>query len=319
VGRFLWPSLIIAAVVLGLVVSASGTQTRNRIEYMSGVSDSATELAKGAEALSQITEQLHLISRVDFEAVIAGIQEDLSATAEFIAEEPPDSSLLPVRSLYRQAVNAWTRGVEGFSEAALLAADRPNDPTALDLMAAALAELRTGDGVYAELLVEMEREDMPSTLTPLPEVIMQPEEGGLVALSLDYVSAARSELNSLGLRPGLGISQIVSDPEWDVDANGQVALPSTETLTFSVVMTNTGNIASTPQELVLTMLGGPDPVSLSQEVPTLQPGRQITLLFEPVVVAPGGIYEVSAEIESIAEDLDIEDNRIAVQFTVNEG
>jgi hypothetical protein len=84
-------------------------------------------------------------------------------------------------------------------------------------------------------------------------------------------------------------------------------------------MTNTGNIASTPQPLLLTLVGGPEPVSLTQEVPTLQPGRQITLLFEPLAVVPGGIYEVSAEIETIAEDLVIDDNRIRIQFTVNEG
>ena len=148
---------------------------------------------------------------------------------------------------------------------------------------------------------------------------MMPGEGELVPLSLDYVAAARSELNTLGLRPGLGISQIVAEPEWEVDATEQVALPPTETVSFSVVMTNTGNIDSAPQPLLLSLLGGPEPISLTKEVPTLQPGRQITLVFEPLTVVPGGIYEVSAEIETIAEDLVIEDNRVRIQFTVNGG
>jgi hypothetical protein len=70
---------------------------------------------------------------------------------------------------------------------------------------------------------------------------------------------------------------------------------------------------------MLSLLGGPEAINLSQEVPTLQPGRQVTLVFEPLTVVPGGIYEVSAEIETIAEDLVIEDNRVRVQFTVNGG
>ncbi|MCI0677902.1 MAG: hypothetical protein L0Z63_02520 [Actinobacteria bacterium] len=317
--RFLWPILLIVAVTLGLVVSGAGTQTRNRIAYLSRVGDQTTELAKGAEALRQLTGELHLISRVDFETVVGGVREDLAVSAELAAEDVPDLGLVPIRALFRQSVSAWTRGLEGYAESVLGAADRPNDPTPIDQMAASLAELRAGDAIYAELLVEMAREDVPDGLAPFPEVVMTPEEGGLVGLALDYMEAARSELNSLGLRPGLGVSQVVADPEWQVDAAGQVVLSPTESVVFSVVMTNTGNIATMVQDLTLTMVGGPESVEVVREVAPLQPGRQVTIVFDALVVEPGGIYQVAAEIETVAEDANIEDNQVTVQFVVGEG
>jgi hypothetical protein len=318
VGRLIWPILVIAAVSVGLVVSAAGTETRNQIQYLSRIEDQAVEISKSAGSLRQIISRLHVTSRTDFEAVMGGIDEDLTATVALAAEEPPTASVLPVRSLFRQAVAAWDRGIDGFRSAVILAADHPDDPTAIDLMAIALAELRAGDVLYADLISEMERDDVPSPLTPLPTVVMLPAEGGLVALSLDYVESARSELNSLALRPGLAISQVVADPEWQPDANGQVALPPTETVTFSVVMTNAGNIASEAQQVTLEVVGGPEPVSLAQPVAPLEPGRQVTLTFDPVAVTAGELHEVTATIEVVGEDSDLEDNEILVQFLVNE-
>ena len=317
-GRFVWPILIVAAVTIGLVVSAAGTETRSQIEYLTQMGDQAAELSKSADALRQIISRLHVTSRTDFTTVIASIEEDLAASQALAAEEPPTPTVQPVRSLFRQVVQAWGDGISLFSSAVLGAADHPDDPNPIDQMASAIAELRAGDGVYADLLVELERDDLPAALTPFPVVAMLPEPAGLVTLALGYVAAARSELNTLGLRPGLAVAQIVSDPEWQVDANQQVVLPATDTVAFSVVITNVGNVVSEGQQVLVTLIGGPVEVELEETVGPLQPGRQVTMVFDPIEVDPDGLYEVVATILITTEDTNLDDNQIRVQFNVNE-
>ncbi len=317
--RLVWPILIIAAIILGLVVSAAGTETRVQIEYLTRLHDHATEMSKNAAALTDLVGRLRTISRAEFLTVVEAIEEDLATAGALVDEEPPTPSVMPVRAMFRQAVGSWERGVSGLSEALLHAADNPGDNRALDLVAAALAELRAGDAIYAQLLLDTEREDIPSPLTPLPPVVMSPSGAVILTLSLLYVDAARSPQNTLGLLPGLAVSQIIADPPWQVDATGQVVVTTTEEILFSVVMTNAGNVGSSSQELTLVMEGGSDPVELSQLVEPLRPGHQVTLVFEPIAVLPGLVYVVTASIESVPEDANLDDNVRRVQFLVGEG
>lgn len=267
-------------------------------------------------ALTGVISRLATISRVEFTTAMDGLIEDLDAAAEVLAEEPPNRAVLPVRALYRQAVNAWREGVSGMSVALLQAADNPNDPAPVDQLVVALSMLQVGDEVWAELLLDVETDDVPDPLRPFPEIAMTPTGGAALDVALGYIGAARAETNTLGLRPGIKVSSLLSDPEWHVDAQDQVVVPVTDQVVFSVVVTNVGNITTEAETLILTVGGGPEPVQLQLPVEPLAPERQVTLTFDPVTVEPGGVYEVVAEITVDTPDLDLTDNRIAVQFHV---
>ena len=49
-------------------------------------------------------------------------------------------------------------------------------------------------------------------------------------------SVLRAETNTLGLRRGIKVSSLLSDPEWHVDAQDQVVVPVTDQVVFSVVV-----------------------------------------------------------------------------------
>jgi hypothetical protein len=85
-----------------------------------------------------------------------------------------------------------------------------------------------------------------------------------------------------------------------------------------VVVTNVGNVASDPQPIALTLLGGPEQVVMEESVRALEPGEQTSVRFADLGVAPGGVYEVVAEFLDLTNDVDFEDNRLGVTFTVNE-
>jgi hypothetical protein len=303
---------------LGIVVTAAGVETRSQIDYLTRLQADATRVAQGGAALPGVTTRLSTISREEFITAMDIVVGDLETAVAFSDEEPPTAAVLPVRALYRQAVTAWHGGAGALAEAVLHAADNPNDNAAVDRLVAALAQLRVGDAVWAQLLAEMERADIPEPLSPLPDIVMSPASGPLLNVALVYTEAARADTNTLGLRPGLRVSQLVSEPAWQVDSNNQAVVPVTEEIAFSVVMSNVGNVDSEALELILRLEGGPEPVQAAMTVEPLAPGQQVTLVFEPFTVTPGATYLVTATIGTSAPDADLEDNTITLQFRVGD-
>ena len=317
-GRLLWPLLIAGAVVTALVVSAAGDETRVELEYLEVLRAQVSEISRDGDALRDVVSRLDSIERVEFETVVNTIRDDVAEGLSFVAKEPPTAALVSVRSVYRQALQSWDVGLLGFSAAVLLSADEPTTVGEVDNMVKALAELRTGDAIYRDLVSELAREDTPDPLTPMPTVALMPGQGRLVTLAVIYVDAARSSSNSLGLRPGLAVSQILSDPDWEVNPSDQAVLPATETVSFSVVVTNLGNVASEPGSVTVVLSGGSEPIELEGSFGALDPNQQTTVMFAAMAVTPGGVYQVDAELVAAGgQDSDLTDNHLRVQFTVN--
>jgi len=316
--RYLIPLLVAALVVLGIVVTAAGAETRAQIEYLTRLGDAADRIADGDVAFGDAVARLSTISRVEFTTAVDRVTSDLDEAVAILEEEPPNKAVFPVRALYREAVVAWRQGVTLLSESLLSAADDPSSGGPIDQVVLGLSMLRVGDSVWAQLLEELEGDDVPSPVRPFPAITMSPSEGNALALALQWLQAAQSESNSLGLRPGIMVASVVADPEWQIDAADQVVVPVTDRVTFSVVVGNAGNIDTLEAVLRLTVVGGPEPVEQEMTVDPLEPGRQVTLVFDPVDVEPGAVYQVRAWLIADFPDADATDNEIVVQFRVGE-
>lgn len=313
----MWPLLIVAAVVVALVVSSAGEETRVELDYLENVQGQSADLARSGDALRDVVSRLQRIERNELVTVIDGIEQDLTAGLELTDQGPPIDSLIAVNALYREALETWESGVTGFETSILTSADEPNDLGAIDAVADALAEIRAGDHAYARMVAAMGRDDVPEPLSPMPAVTLMPAQGRLLGLAAAYVDSARSDNSGLALRPGLAISQIVPEPEWQVNPEGRAVLPATTTVVFSVVVSNVGNVDSDPAPLVLELIGGPEPIRLSDEVDVLEPDQQTTIVFDGMGVEPGGLYEIRANLVVTGNDVSFEDNEISVEFSVN--
>ncbi len=248
------------------------------------------------------------------------IRADLDEAMELVDSQPPSNSLVAVNALFRETVEAWTVGLSGFTSGILAAADDPNSTVVVDNIANALIELRAGDRLYSDLVEELQREDVPAPVGPMPEVFMVPADGEILSLSQAYVGAARSVTSGIGLRPGLKISSIVSDPLWRVNPSAQAQMPATDTATFSVLITNVGNVASESEPVQFTLSGDtPDPIVIEETLPPLEPGKQTALIFTDLEVQSGGVYEVEASLTDAILDTNPDDNSLTVVFMVNEG
>lgn len=320
--RLIWPILIVAAAIIAVSVTAAGEETRTELEYLEEIRSQTSALSRSGESIGEVMPRLREVGREEFTTVFEAASADLDVALAFALEEPPVESLVPVWALYRQTVTAWESGVDGLATWILVAADNPDDSTVVNEVGDALADLRAGDNLYLDLQDEFEREEVPEPIAPLAAVTMAPSDSGLLSQSTSYVAAARASTNGLGLRPGLRVSQLVSDPRFQINVDAQAVIPATETVAFSAVITNTGNVGSQPETVNATLIGADDPVSepppfAQIEVPPLAPGGQTTVEFPPVEVQPELLYEVRVSLQLANPDADLTDNEVRVQFTVN--
>ena len=319
VGRIVWPVVITALTVIAFAVSSAGSDTRQDLEYLDELHAQAVHLSIGGESLNDVMSRLARVDRTELVTVVDGIREDLAAGILFVEEAPPSDELVAVRSLYTQALVAWDGGVGGLASGLLTAADDPTNTAVIDIVANALAELRAGDELYAVMVGELERAEVPDPVAPMPDVVMMPAQGELFGLSQAYVGAARSSRNNLALKPGLAISRLIPEPDWTVNPDEQVVVPNTSSIIFSVVITNSGNVVGLEETLNLTVTGGPEPFIGEAVVESLQPGEQTTVAFDPVPVEGGGVYDVTATLIISGSDTNFDDNEIFVVFRVNDG
>lgn len=319
VGRILIPLLIAVALIIAVVVTAAGEETRIELEYLNEIKEQVSELSRSGLAVQEVMPRLRQIDRDEFTTVMDGATVDVDVALAFVAGEPPVDSLIPVWSLYRQAVEAWNTGLEALNVGILQAADQPDDATVTEVVGDGLAALRAGDSIYDSLRAELERAEVPDPVTPLSDVNLSPAEGGLFSLAGGYVAAARASTNNLGLHPGLRVSQVLGEPSWQLNVEGEAVVPFTEEIVFSVVVTNVGNVESPPETVDIVLDGGEVPVRSSAEVPALRAGGQTTIELDPMPVEPEILYTITAELLVTGTDTDLTDNSQSAEFTVNEG
>lgn len=315
--RWLIPTVIVVVALVALSLSGAGSDTRGEIEFLAQMTDQSEQLALGGDALRDVVSRLSRIDRPELVTVIDGLRADIAAGLELAATEPPDPELFAVGALYRAALQQWSDGVAGFGSGVLAAADNPTDTTPTDVIANALVALRNGDRLFADLIEELDRLDVPDPIQPLRSVSLSPATGEALALAIAYTEAARSESNSIALRPGIAVSSIVAVPDWQLNPDNLVVMPATDSALFSVIVSNLGNVMSSEEQLTLTLAGAADPIVMTAVVPSLQPGAQTTLEFEAMPVSPGELYEISAVVTVTDIDSSFEDNEIHVTFQVN--
>lgn len=318
--RIIWPLLVTVVVVIALVVATGGGDTRSTIGYLEDMQNSALELSRAGSTLNGLVEDLARVDRSEFESVVTGVTEALAQAEELAEEEAPTPELVGAAGLYRLALDRWTEGIEGVSDAILRAADDPEDETAVDELALSVLLVRAGDEIYDALLDELARDEVPAPVAEMPDVRLLPVETPVTVLAPAWVSAARSGASGLPIRPSVRIEQVMTEPEWVTSADGSVVVPIlSDTLDVIVVIANSGNTATSPGQLDLVFSGTEgEPIELTEDVPVIQAGASTTIIYAGLAVMPGSFYQVDLSLDPGGLDTFTEDNRFSTGFLVNQ-
>lgn len=318
--RIIWPILVTLVVAIGVIVATAGGDARATISYLEEVQLSAQQVARAGATLETLVGDLSRVDRSEFESVVRGVRDSLREAAE-VAEMPvPDQELLGAQVLYRLAVDSWSQGIEGFSEAILLAADEPSNQEVIDQLASAVVAVRAGDELYGALLEEFARDDVPSPVGQMPQVRLLPVDTPITVLAPAWVEAARSETSGLAMRPSIRIEQVSTRPEWVQSADGTIVVPAVaDTIDLIVVVGNAGNTPTGEASLSLVFAAqGAEPEELTQPVSPIEPGMSTSVMFQDLEVVPGTFYEIHLELDPQGPDTFSEDNRHSTAFLVNE-
>lgn len=316
--RIIWPVLITAVAIVAVLVATAGGDARATISYVEEIRSSTLALSRAGSTLTDLVGDLAHVDRSEFESVVMGVEEALDGAAAVAAMEVPEQTLVGASMLFRLAVESWTQGIGEFSDAVLLAADEPTDPTAPDDLAAALVDVRSGDRVYSALLDELARDDVPAPVGEMPDVQLLPVDAPITVLVPAWVIAARVEGSGLALRPSIRIEQVRTSPEWVTSADESVVIPATDTIDLAVVVSNTGNIDSEPATVELTLADQvAEPVVVSEAVPAIAPGMSTSVIFTDLAVVPAQSYQIQLLLTPGGPDAFADDNRFSTAFTIN--
>ena len=317
--RIIWPVLVTIVAVIVAIVATAGNDTRATISYLEDMRSRSVELTRAGSTLSDLVGDLSRVDRSEFQSVVMGVEEALTAASEVAAQDSPEEALLGVSTLFRLAVESWREGISGVSGAILRAADDPGDAAAVDDLASAVVLVRAGDTIYDALIDELSRDEVPSPVGEMPDVRLLPVDAPVTVLAPAWVSAARSESGGLALRPSVRIEQVATSPEWVTSADGGVVVPATDILDVAVVVGNAGNTeaeAGGTVELTLATAEA-EPVVLSRPVPEIAAGASTSVIFTELAVVPGLSYQVQVILTPAGPDAFAEDNRHSTGFVVN--
>lgn len=318
--RIIWPLLVTILVAVGVLVATAGGDARSTIGYLEDVQVSAMQVSRAGSTLSDLVGDLSRVDRSEFQSVVSGVTEALDDAAEVAEREVPDPELLGAMALYRLAVESWSEGIQGFSDAILQAADEPTDEGVVDQLASAVVSVRAGNDIYGALLDEFTREDVPAPVAEMPEVRLLPVDTPITVLAPAWVSAAQSDASGLPMRPSMRIEQVSTNPEWVQSSDGTVVVPAVaDTIDVLVVIGNGGNTA-TEEAMVELTFTGPDeePIELEENVDPIEPGSSTSVAFRGLSVTPGTFYELLVELDPQGPDTHRDDNRHSTGFLVNE-
>ncbi|MFP3916049.1 MAG: hypothetical protein ACLFWM_14310 [Actinomycetota bacterium] len=318
--RIIWPLIITLVVAVGVLVATAGGDARSTIGYLEDVQISSLRVSRAGANLSGLVGDLSRVDRSEFQSVVAGVTESLDEASEVAEREAPDPELLGAMALFRLAVDSWTRGIEGFSDAILQAADDPSDEEVVDELASAVVSVRAGDSIYDALLEEFAREDVPAPVAEMPEVRLLPVDTPITVLAPAWVSASRSEASGLPMRPSVRIEQVNTSPEWVQNSEGTLVVPAvSDTIDVLAVVGNGGNTATEEGSVTLTLTGPEgEEVELTDSVEPIEPGASTSIAFRGLAVSPGSFYELVVELDPHGPDAHPQDNRHSTGFLVNE-
>jgi hypothetical protein len=314
---FLWPVTITMFVLAGLGLARINERASEGVRYLEEIRQSGASLVTPAASLAGLADRVGRVDRAEFLTVTSAIDEALAAAAATVEESPSNLELAGVASLYRTTIAAWRSGVASFSQGVIDLAD--GDPAGEDRLYLGLQEVAAGDSLYLQMISELDREEVPDPITPLPEVTFLPPDLSATNLARLFTIAARASNSLLALRADLAIVAVMAEPEWVANTEGELVVRETDLVTVNVVVANNGNAPAPAQAIDLELVNPDGSQLVNQQVTGLNPGGQTTVSFPDLAVEPGGSYQLQVRLVVTIADADPTNNTQTLGFLVNEG
>lgn len=315
--RYFWPIALTLVVLAGLGLARINEQAAAAVTYLEEIRQSAQGLVTPAASLVSLAGRVGEVDRAEFFTVTEAAAETLMEAEEVVARPPESPLLRGIASLYRTSVTTWSGGLEMFTTGVVDLADGATRSS--DRLSIGLQQMAAGDELYARLLEEIAREDIPDPITPFPDLSFMPEGVGAGSLARLYAVAASASNSLLALRADLAIASVMSNPEWVANTAGELVIRETDLISLGVVVANNGNAPAPAQSLDVELVSPEGQSVQNVPVPELAPGAQTTVTVPELVVVPGVSYQLQVRLVLTVTDSDPNNNAQTFGFLINEG
>ncbi len=313
--RWIWPVILVALLGSSYLLTSGGDTP---VVVVEDLREDLADLSRKSGTFQDVIARMSSIDRVEFVDAADGLIASIISTRSDIVALPPEvePEFRGVLKSLELTLDMWERGVAGFRDSMLAAAD---DPAAIGIEEAlldAMLDLRAGDRLYADFVAEATDLAIGVPVSGYPDVKTLPTGFPIVSASSAYAEVARAPGGPLATLPRLVLGAVTTEPEWVQDTSGQVVVAAVEVLTVKVVVANSGNVPSIQREMRMELRSGDGTIEVrTGTVEPLQPGSQTTVAFAELPVRPGAVYQLSIALDAEGA---VDDLTRSLTFRVNE-
>lgn len=212
------------------------------------------------------------------------------------------------------AHRAWKSAVDSAGPVIVQVLDAVDDERNADRrLQATFVQLLVGDQAYADLLTTLQ--DVDADFDPFPE---------FAYVGSDRTSLYDAELVGDQLRALTKLVEthdvsiaVALDPEPAGEVDGVQQVPNNGSFQVLVVVSNNSNVQEAGIEVLLQMRPEEgEPITVSELVPSLDPGESVSVDFRELQVVVGVAYEVLVAA-TVAEDSEPGNNSRELVFSIN--
>jgi hypothetical protein len=311
---------LFVALVLLIIISVVALAVRRRTEqrsvtdYLAVAEDVANTESEVAAGLADLIVSISNVARPELMNRLAMLgAQAVTATRALEAVAVP-APVAEAHGYLSVAVTSWGLALDGLDEAVIEVLDAAEGEPQAQLLASALDQLRVGDIAYAGFLAAVAEMD--------PELVSR--DFHTFAFDGDYQAAdlavrLRSVFRLVSEHDISVVGHLDPEPVAFRDDDIPV-IPFSDSFSVQAVIANDGNEPENDITVRFTITpadGGSDVTTAEQLIATLAPQQATTIVFDGIVLRPGGLYEVVVTAD-LGEDGDLENNMWRMVFYRNE-
>ena len=316
--RLLIALLILIALLAVVLAVRHRTDRRNVADYLAVAKEVAEAEAQIAVGLEDLLSSLHAVDRPEALTRLSMLAESAQESQTTLAALAVPEPVSEAHGYLFVAASSWSDAVGMLDEAFVAVLDSEEDTTGMNMLEEAFDLLRVGDVAYGRFAESIAGLDPDLVTREYPPVLFVAVDNPDL-FGAQHVALRLQGVFELGERHDIAVTA-APEPAPVGERNSIPLVPFSETFAIQAVVSNQGNL--TEERIVVAMElvpsdNGDDGISSQRVISGLDPGEATTLLFDSIVLRPGGLYEV-ALTATIAEDVNSDNDVWNLVFQLNE-
>ncbi|WKZ81931.1 MAG: hypothetical protein QY307_07475 [Acidimicrobiia bacterium] len=315
--RRLLATLALVGSFLGIAYGVTRAQSDQELgrAYLDRAFAVATTASDVSERLTELVTDVESLNRATLLERLESMEADVEEMVALLDDAEPPGSMLEASLFLRIAATSWRSGISDARQGILALSSNPLDEQGVQSLTRGLTDLRVGDRAYSGFRGALGDVDTTLQGGPLPSVAFVPTADDSL---FDPRDLARRMFVAGTITPvnDLAVADLKLEPGAVGESGGLPVLAVTADQKAEVTVTNRGNVPATGIVVRLSLLSNQGGLyQAEQEVPSLDPGTGVSLVYSDLPVVKGDTYQLTVSLP--AGDDEEDNDLVTFRFLVN--